>query len=230
MHFQLTSLLCLAGIAAAAPQRPAKVATAVAKARPAKITTTAPAGRPAATTAASVSSTSSDPTIQQLSLPFKDQPAFIAAMLDAHNTMRSFHVGTGNLTWNADLANAAQAQLNTHVFAHTSNNPYGENLAYLQAYPSNTFHPRHAVQLWYDEIKDYDYSKPDFSSSTGHFTQVVWKSTTQVGCAWDRGYGQYDASYRFLTCEYSPPGNYLGQFGSQVAPATGVPPAQPVYL
>ncbi|ORY85661.1 CAP domain-containing protein, partial [Protomyces lactucae-debilis] len=141
--------------------------------------------------------------------------AFIEAMLSAHNTMRSFHTGTGNLTWNADLANAAKKQLDTHVFAH-SNQGYGENLAYFYMSPTNNQNPRHAVQLWYDEISQYNYASPGFSSATGHFTQVVWKGTTQVGCAWDRGYDDYTANHRFLTCEYSTPGNYGGQFASQV--------------
>ncbi|KAJ3860063.1 CAP domain-containing protein, partial [Lentinula novae-zelandiae] len=52
---------------------------------------------------------------------------------------------------------------------------------------------------------------PTFSSSTGHFTQVVWKSTTSVACAiatcnfLGNGTG-------YLVCRYDPPGNYLGQF------------------
>ena len=29
-----------------------------------------------------------------------------------------------------------------------------------------------AVEMWYGEIKDYDYSNPGFSAGTGHFTQV----------------------------------------------------------
>ena len=31
--------------------------------------------------------------------------------------------------------------------------------------------------------EDYDYSNPGFSETTGHFTQVVWVSTTALGCA-----------------------------------------------
>ena len=29
-----------------------------------------------------------------------------------------------------------------------------------------------AIKLWYDEIKDYDFTSPGFGYNTGHFTQV----------------------------------------------------------
>lgn len=44
-------------------------------------------------------------------------------------------------------------------------------------HPSSPFSRGHAsfvdaVQAWYDEVSDYDYSNPTFSGSTGHFTAV----------------------------------------------------------
>ena len=34
---------------------------------------------------------------------------------------------------------------------------------------------REVVDNWYEEIRNYDYSKPGFSAATGHFTQVnLW--------------------------------------------------------
>lgn len=33
-----------------------------------------------------------------------------------------------------------------------------------------------------DEASMYDYDNPNFSEETGHFTQLVWKNTTTVGC------------------------------------------------
>jgi hypothetical protein len=41
-----------------------------------------------------------------------------------------------------------------------------------------------ATQMWYDEVTSpgYDFENPGFDSGTGHFTQVVWKSSTKLGC------------------------------------------------
>jgi hypothetical protein len=39
------------------------------------------------------------------------------------------------------------------------------------------------LKAWYDEISLYNYNNPVFSSGTGHFTQMVWKSSTALGCA-----------------------------------------------
>ena len=38
------------------------------------------------------------------------------------------------------------------------------------------------VSAWATERVKYDYNNPGFYSATGHFTQVVWKKTTTVGC------------------------------------------------
>ncbi len=68
------------------------------------------------------------------------------------------------------------------------------------------------VKNWYDEESLYDYNNPGFSSSTGHFTQVVWKSTSDVGCGL-----AISSDYKvYAICQYSAPGNYANQFRTNV--------------
>ena len=65
------------------------------------------------------------------------------------------------------------------------------------------------------EIPHYDYNNHGFKSGTGHFTQVVWKTTTKVGCA--VAYAA-DGKSTFVVAKYEKPGNYFGQFAANVMP------------
>ena len=60
----------------------------------------------------------------------------------------------------------------------------------------------------------YDFKNPGFKSGTGHFTQLVWKGSKQIGC----GAACNSNNKCYLTCNYYPPGNYLGQFENNVFP------------
>ena len=74
-----------------------------------------------------------------------------------------------------------------------------------------------AVDAFYSEITDYDFNAGTFSMATGHFTQVVWKGTTQVGVAVSSN-GQY------LICNYLKHGNMMGAFAQNVSPRSGALP------
>ena len=68
----------------------------------------------------------------------------------------------------------------TDIFAHPRNLPFGENL-YWRSGRSATCSS--ALGMWYNEDKWYNYERGNFSPSTGHFTQMIWKATRYVGCA-----------------------------------------------
>ena len=73
-----------------------------------------------------------------------------------------------------------------------------------------------ATQSWYDEIKDYSFARPGFSAATGHFTQVVWKGSSKLGV----GIAFADNGRKaIVVANYSPPGNYQGQFPQNVLQA-----------
>lgn len=143
---------------------------------------------------------------------WKDDNSFTSAVLNSTNLYRSEHNGT-DLSWNSTLEEFATDYLDSLddcEFEH-SGGPYGENLAI--GYPNVTA----SIEAWGDERDEYDFGDAEFSKETGHFTQLVWRDTTDVGCGrklcGKRGW--------YLVCEYSPPGNVEGQFEDQVADQEG---------
>jgi hypothetical protein len=74
-----------------------------------------------------------------------------------------------------------------------------------------------ATDAWYDEIESYDFSSPGFAMSTGHFTQVVWKGSEKLGVGFAI---TRDGNSIYVVAQYSPQGNYMGQFGRNVLPAS----------
>ncbi|KAJ3829328.1 CAP domain-containing protein [Lentinula raphanica] len=161
-----------------------------------------------ASTSIRASTTSTTPTSSTPSSRASTDPSqsFIQATLDSHNTARAEY-GASPLVWNSSLYPATQQWANACVFQHSGGN-YGENLA---AEAPQGITVQEGVNLWMEEASQYNYSNPTFSSSTGHFTQVVWKSTTSVACAIGNC-SFLGSGTGYLVCRYFPPGNYLGQF------------------
>ncbi|XP_067037755.1 Golgi-associated plant pathogenesis-related protein 1-like [Acropora muricata] len=155
-------------------------------------------------------------------LPFKNQ------CLIWHNEYRLKHQVEA-VTWNETLAKGA-IQWASYLaandkFEHEKNIIPGENL-YLSGTPPPKEPCSEASQLFYAEIKDYDYDKPGFTMRTGHFTQLVWKKTREIGADFKiRTDGRL-----VVVVRYFPPGNYVGEepFRNNVLrPKDWQPPTQP---
>jgi hypothetical protein len=88
---------------------------------------------------------------------------------------------------------------------HNNHPNQGQNL-YMN---SNRANPVDATQVWYNEASKYNYNNPVFSVKTGHFTQLVWKSSTHVGIA-------ISADGKYVAANYFPAGNVTGRFRENV--------------
>lgn len=64
---------------------------------------------------------------------------------------------------------------------------------------------------WYEESSTYDFDK-DFQTGKGHFAQIVWKNTLEVGF----GRAKSKDGKWYAVANYFPAGNYIGQFRQNV--------------
>lgn len=132
---------------------------------------------------------------------YTDPSTFRETVLNSTNYYRYEH-SASYLAWNDSLASYAQNYSQQCIWAH-SHGPPGENLA--RGYPTVT----EAVDAWGNERALYNFSgdQTGFTEETGHFTQLVWKSTQTVGCGATNCGGRNNVQGWLLVCEYWPAGN-----------------------
>ncbi len=144
------------------------------------------------------------------------EPGVLKGITQAHNNFRK-QTGGGepDLVWSAEIATYAHQwaeylqKNNNCKMMHRSqagkqDKNYGENIAWVSGRDFSAGDP---VQMWYDEIKYYDYAKNACEGGVcGHYTQVVWKDSQRVGC------GMVNCGNDELwVCNYDPAGNVVGQ-------------------
>ncbi|KAI0832648.1 CAP domain-containing protein [Trametes gibbosa] len=150
--------------------------------------------RPITTSAAPVPSPTVGPTERQ-------------QYLDQHNSVRQ-NFNAPPLIWSDDLQQKAQDYAGQCRLQHSNGafGPLGENLAAA----TGNFDTEAAVNLFVSDMNQFDPDHVVFS----HFTQVVWKSTTQVGCGvalCDNVFPGRKGKATYHVCFYDPVGNVVGQ-------------------
>jgi len=101
--------------------------------------------------------------------------------------------------WAINRANTADCDL-----SH-SGGPYGENIFWSSGQST----PADAVTAWVNEKQFYDYASNSCAAGQicGHYTQVVWRNSQNLGC----GSATCNAGGKFVVCSYDPPGNFIDQ-------------------
>jgi uncharacterized protein YkwD len=155
-------------------------------------------------------------TVQSLPAPRETAPSseIEARLLAAHNAERA-RVGTPPLRWadslEAEAGSWARQLIASDRFAHDpALHGHGENL--WTGWGGRVWTPEEMIGEWIAEKANYRHGVfPNVSrtgdwNAVGHYSQLIWRDTTHVGCAVEtRG----DRSV--LACRYAPPGNIDGR-------------------
>ena len=137
--------------------------------------------------------------------------------LDAHNAVRAAVKRPANytgpwapvppVTWSDAVARSAQAWAE-HLrdtrkcgLLHSDTRD-GENLA-----AGKEMDAERAVKMWAGEIDKFTYSPIyEFDTRSGHYSQIVWRRTTNIGC------GRATCGNKsVVVCRYNPAGNHIGK-------------------
>lgn len=157
---------------------------------------------------------------------FCEETQAMKGMTEAHNIIRR-ELGLPGLTWSDSLALYAQewadylASKNGCTMEHrpgtgNNGNKYGENLYWASAIrwsngniEAQEINPAKVVQNWSGEAEDYSYETNSCKRGKmcGHYTQVVWKKTVNVGC----GRTLCTDMSQIWVCNYDPPGNFIDE-------------------
>lgn len=166
-------------------------------------------------------------------------------ILQLHNKLRGQVYPTASnmeyMVWDDELERSATHWAEACQWEHGPKDllmSIGQNLAvHWGRYRSPAYH----VQAWYDEVKDYTYPYqhecnpwcPDRCSGPmcTHYTQLVWATTSRVGCAVHvcprmNVWGEIWENAVYLVCNYSPKGNWIGEAPYQHGrPCSQCPPS-----
>ncbi|XCN73960.1 MAG: CAP domain-containing protein [Candidatus Electrothrix aestuarii] len=141
------------------------------------------------------------------------------AMTIAHNQWR-VQVHAPALIWSDTLATSAlnwseQLAADGCLMKHSTGGSYGENIYWASplSFSDGTrivqgIKDQDVVDAWGSEITFYDYASNSCKGGVcGHYTQMVWKDTREMGC----GMTVCGDQEQIWVCQYSPAGNMMGQ-------------------
>jgi len=174
-----------------------------------------------------------------------------AAWVNGHNAVRAAvnppAASMPNVQWDTAGTALAQAKANaeTCVYGHknTDSPANGQNIAAIWGggLSPNQYSEQAFMDMWASEVQFWTYNPirgGDCKSgeTCGHYTQMIWASTTEIGCwisycaSFDSGDGIVQNAY-YAVCNYAPPGNYLNEYpyvaaaGSSESPTPAASPS-----
>ncbi|XP_077985763.1 Golgi-associated plant pathogenesis-related protein 1-like [Glandiceps talaboti] len=155
-------------------------------------------------------------------------------LLNSHNYYRCLHGLTGQyqMTLSSDLNNYAQQWAEHLATTDPADPPHSDNrgcypclrgeniIAYSDASrwtEYGQFTGEVAVADWYSEIVNFNYQtyKANAGTEAGHFTQIIWRESTELGCGVATAERSWGPKF-YIVCQYRKAGN-------TVDPVTNIP-------
>ncbi|XP_055327977.1 Golgi-associated plant pathogenesis-related protein 1-like isoform X2 [Paramacrobiotus metropolitanus] len=139
---------------------------------------------------------------------------------EAHNHFRTLH-GCPRLKWSEELARQAQHWAEhiaeKGVVQYSEQSGVGENICMLNMSRDAEIRGDVVTRIWYNEIRQYDFTEPGWRKNTIHFAQVVWKKTSEMGCGMARS-TKKSTDFVIIVAYYRSPGNgnLPGEFAQNV--------------
>lgn len=180
------------------------------------------------TTSSSITVIQSSSTSTTAAAATSSASSYETIVLNQHNIHRTNHSAV-DIAWNETLAATALKIAQSCVYAHdtdTDGGGYGQNIG--AGSPPSDVGSMITNMMYNGEIGYYPLpwgeDSPNMSNfeQWGHFSQIVWKDTTSIGCA------TYECSTLenvssdvepyFTVCNYYPAGNYQGEYSNVGAP------------
>ncbi len=139
---------------------------------------------------------------------------FSHKIIALHNAERS-RLGLPILQWSDDLAMDARAWSESMArqgyFGHSPDDIRGNQGENLFRGSAGDYDIEEMIEGFIEERDDFhagvfpDVARDGDWSHVGHYTQLIWRRTTHVGCAMVTARG-----WDWLTCRYAPAGNVMG--------------------
>jgi len=143
--------------------------------------------------------------------PYARADDFAQSMLAIHNRERA-QVGVPPLVWDSRLAAEAASYVPELVdlgdLEHSDEAMNGETGENLAMGTQGDYSAEDLAEYWVEERESFvpgifpDVSRTGDWSEVGHYTAMIWRGTTRVGCAAGTGGGEL-----YLVCRYAPVGN-----------------------
>lgn len=132
-----------------------------------------------------------------------------------HNVYRKQHGNVGDLKVNKEMCKTAQ-QWAQHLadIKKLDHDRSGQNVAWSN---KEGYSGEDVVKQWYREISEVSFSDIEsaLDKHAGHFTQVVWKGSREIGIG--RAFADNGRDV-YVVCNYSPAGNMKGHVKENVLP------------